>query len=131
MFCTVYPLRRNGKKLPPDEVRAGGVKGWVEIGRFGHAPETHARLFAERPETEAHRHLNILLQLRFVKLEKVLDGMLITGHGEKARGDPYERQAWWIVPDHTRPPLRPRRDPDKTITEYQAPIMGLGYFGEE
>lgn len=106
MYCTVYPLRREGKKLPPEEVRAGGVSGWIEIGRFGHAPETHARLFSEPPPSAAHRDLNILLELRFVKMEKVQDGILITGHGQKAPA-PYERQAWWIVPTLAQPQTTP------------------------
>lgn len=128
MYCIVYPLRRDGKKLPPEEVQAGALVGWLVVDRFMWAPVLQARLWHERPDNHKTSP-KYFAQIEHVELKTVQGGILLQGSESTSQGVA-QRQAWWIVPEHSRPPPPAPHDPHKTITEYQPPIMGLGSFGE-
>ncbi|WP_225785495.1 hypothetical protein [Xenophilus sp. Marseille-Q4582] len=94
MFCTLYILRRDGKKLPVDEVRAAGIAGWLWMGqnpklRF---PRTDA-IFQPR---QAGEH-PLMLQYAHVKRIEA-GGIMIYGQDETSPQNAYIRQTWWLVP---------------------------------
>ncbi|MEP6557941.1 MAG: hypothetical protein ABJB17_05645 [Burkholderiales bacterium] len=53
MFCTVYLLRENGRRLSPDEVKAhGGVAGYVMFGQRPVLPEMIANLYPKQGDVQ-------------------------------------------------------------------------------
>jgi len=101
MFCTVYPLRREGKKLPKDEVPAGALVGWLVVDRFMWAPVLQARLWHERPNNHKTSP-KYFAQLEHVDLKTVQGGILLQGSESTIQGGAH-RQAWWIVPTSAQP----------------------------
>lgn len=100
MRVVVYPLRRNGEKLTKEEVRAGGVEGWLRMGKYDamSPPERHAWLLKGpdgRPGLD-----DLLPSLRFVELRKIeKGGLLLRGQDPRQSWDTtVTRQFWWVVP---------------------------------
>ena len=98
MFCTVYPLKHNGVRLPKEEARAEGMHGWLYVGKAGPnaPPEIHAWLMAA-PGSPVGVH-DLLPQLRHAQLVLVKGGgMLLKGHDSTCTYP--TSQNWWVVPD--------------------------------
>lgn len=94
MHCTVYRLRRDGVKLPTEEVRASGVSGWLETGSYMHHPGTQARLFVSK-EAAARRDGHYLIELNIPSLGRIKGGILLRGFDGMYNS---QKQVWWVVP---------------------------------
>jgi len=99
VFCTLYILRRDGKKLPVDEVRAAGILGRLEFGPSKKVfyPRNDAWFSPAdgTPELRiVHAHITFIAP----------EGMMVLGRDDSLSHD-YDatRQAWWVVPMQ-RPP---------------------------
>ncbi len=103
MHCTVYRLRREGEKLPTEEVRAGGVSGWLETGSYMHHPGTQARLFVSK-EAAARRDGHYLIELNIPSLGRIKGGILLRGFDGMYNS---QKQVWWVVPTPAPPETPP------------------------
>jgi hypothetical protein len=95
VHCIAYPLRRDGVKLPKNEVRAGGKHGWLTFARMpAGQPVWTARLTTSGGAS-------ILPDLECANVRHVERGLLIQGLVRQAprAGTGHVRQAWWCVPD--------------------------------
>lgn len=100
MFCTVYQLYRDGVRLPPEEIKAGGVVGWLTLGTRGPmaTPDRYARLL---PVEEAQRvgHDELIRGMRHPELKLIKGGgMLLDGVEDRFYWEPRANQKWWVVP---------------------------------
>lgn len=102
MHCTIYRLRREGVKLPTEEVRAGGVSGWLEVRQFMQHPGLQARLYRS-PQDAAERPDHPLMELGYPSLGRVSGGVLLKG----SDGIHHRKQAWWVVPTAAPPETPP------------------------
>jgi hypothetical protein len=88
VLCDVYPLRFKGRKLPSEEVKAWGRRGWLELGeRTDGAPVRIAVL----------RSLGggVAGELNCASVSRITrEGLMVTGWEMPER----HRQAWWCVP---------------------------------
>lgn len=95
MLCVVYVLRKKGKKLPPEQVRARPATGYLYLGQdpVKFVPQTVARLLRDHKtdidvvEPMAHAHV------------KVIKGGGLLIFGQQSIG--YQQmcpQVWWAVP---------------------------------
>lgn len=93
MYCTLYILRANGKKLPAEQVRSGGIKGWIWFGVPRGGSEHQADFIIDEPTDPTLT----LYQARVSKIEP--GGIMIHGQQREAYS-PIHRypQAWWLVP---------------------------------
>jgi hypothetical protein len=97
VYCIAYPLRRDGVKLPKDEVRAEEKRGWL----------TFARMPAGQPVWTARLTTpggtSILPDLECASVRHVERGLLIQGLVRQSAASTlgHVRQAWWCVPDPT------------------------------
>lgn len=96
MFCTVYLLRRQGAKVPPDEVKKYPNEGWLVFGQSAGDPD--AVLYQDR------RKKVEILRLTGAQLKTIEGGLMLIG--ADAHVAQHQPQAWWIVPS-TRPPVPP------------------------
>jgi hypothetical protein len=88
VLCDVYPLRSRGLKLPPEEVRRSGRRGWLEMAkRDDGAPVQIAVLRSERGGLAGQLHSACVTRI-------TREGLMVTGWEMPAR----HRQAWWCVP---------------------------------
>lgn len=94
VFCTVYELRQNGRRLTPDEVRARGAQtGFLVFGPTPVIPETHAQLFAD--ET---MRVQLLRELRYVEVKRIKGGVMLRGLWVEPVTYASQPQSWWCVP---------------------------------
>lgn len=101
MFCTVYQLYRDGVRLPREEIKAGGVTGWLTLGNRGPMSPSHvlyARLFPV--DGERRQELDELIPVLAGPKIKLIKGggMLLTGSEDRLYWQPLARQSWWVVP---------------------------------
>lgn len=89
-------MRRNGQKLPKEEIRAGGKRGWLTFMKMpAGQPVWTAKLTGPNGG-------NVLPELMSATVTGISDGILISGHVER-RGEPLPvRQTWYCKP--TEPP---------------------------
>jgi len=84
----VYPLRRDGLKLPVEEVRANGRRGQLRLApREDGAPVAIARLISARG--------SVIGELNCARVSVVTDAGLMVVGWERIG---VRRQAWWCVP---------------------------------
>lgn len=94
IFCTAYLLRRDGERLPPEQVRQTARQGWLWYGQktpIG-IPVPSARLFMpDEPYP---------LQLEFVREVAITNGgVLLQGQEYVSASDMrIIWQGWWCVP---------------------------------
>lgn len=102
MFCTVYLLRRQGAKVPPDEVKKYPNEGWLVFGQPAGDPD--AVLYQDR------RKKAEILRLKDAKLKTIERGLMLVG--ADAHVERHQPQAWWIVSstEPPAPPPEPKRD---------------------
>lgn len=93
-MCTVYILRRDGKRIPKDEVRAAGIVGHLAFGPSKKVfyPRNDAWFAAVDGPPELriiHAHITFIAP----------KGMMILGRDDTLSHDyASTRQAWWVVP---------------------------------
>lgn len=88
MLFDVYPLRSHGQKLTPDEVKARGRRGWLEMARRDDgAPVNVAILRSERGGIAGELHSATVTRI-------TREGLMVTGWEPPRQ----IRQAWWCVP---------------------------------
>ena len=99
MWCTVYVLYRNGKRLSATAAKAGGRQGWLHM----RSKEPHTgmpqRIAFLLPEPGASTHAPIL-EIHWCEL-RAIDGGGIRLVGQ----DPLppgvwvvNHQSWWVIP---------------------------------
>lgn len=105
MHCTVYRLRRDGAKLPPEDVKLTAASGWLYWGQKSTLgpPERHAFLLTRadgKPGMD-----ETLPTLRFARLLKIAGGGILMSGFEHPSSPPHTqlRQTWWIVPNPPKP----------------------------
>jgi len=92
VLCTVYLLRKNGERLPREQVRATATVGDVTYDRRAHgSPEYWAWL--RDPDTQVTQ-----ANLLSAKVMKMRGNGIMIGGWEEQPGGPPVRQAWWCVP---------------------------------
>ncbi|HEY0915663.1 MAG TPA: hypothetical protein VGE22_12400 [Solimonas sp.] len=88
MFCQAYPLRSKGQRLPADQVRALGRRGWLELQRRDDgAPVLIARLISERGGVQGELHCASVTRI-------TREGLMVAGWEAGTK----HRQAWWCMP---------------------------------
>jgi hypothetical protein len=97
VFCIAYPLRRNGRKLPKNEVRAGGKRGWL----------TFARMPAGQPVWTAKlsgpHGGDIFPELSCARVTAISEGIVIAGLVLRPGEIQPTRQAWYCMPAEAPP----------------------------
>lgn len=92
MYCIAYPLRRKGQKLPREEVRSGGRRGWFTFTRMPAGQRVWiARLTGER----GGNALPELTSASIVTVER--GGLLVRGFELEIGNSMPQPQAWWCV----------------------------------
>ncbi|MGE4240330.1 MAG: hypothetical protein AB7E83_07715 [Ramlibacter sp.] len=93
LFCDVYPLRRDGVKLPAEAVQAGKRAGWLRLARPRMGPPIHEATLTDDGRRE------LLIRLTCVTVLKIdKGGILLTGFLDNGRSAHPVRQSWWCVP---------------------------------
>jgi hypothetical protein len=93
LYCDVYPLREEGRKLPREAVSAGRVSGWLRVYTVPMGPPTFR---AELADVEG---ADVLPPLKCVTLRKIdAGGILLQGLLDTGRSVAPVRQSWWCVP---------------------------------
>ena len=90
MFCTVYPLKSKGQRLPPDTARQGGIQGDLRLTqkRPSGMPAVEATLLDAKG--------NALLTLSQAQVRQIdAAGMLIRGYEYGGSGWELLAQVWW------------------------------------
>lgn len=93
MICRIYPLFKNGVKLPREEARAREVQADLEV----QAGPRGLVAFAQIPDRVTH----LLPELSEVRLVQVKGrGFCLAGveHLYAHWGNGSHKQAWWCVP---------------------------------
>lgn len=94
MFCTVYLLREDGRRLTTTEVKArGGVEGFLVFGQRPVLPEHCANLRAGEADGKL-----LLPELQFAKVAQVRGGVLLRGLLVDPATYASVPQAWRCVP---------------------------------
>lgn len=103
MLVDVLELRRHGKRLSEDQLRAAPpVRGWIDMDELhpmwvANKMRAPLRVMLLDPGGAARKVLEPLDHARVFKIRR--GGLLIFGQQEvRARGRVYEefRQAWWV-----------------------------------
>lgn len=100
VFCTVYRIFRDGQRMPPDVIEAGGVDGWLTLANRGpmSSPELFARLFKAEGLHRAGID-EILPVLKLPTLKRIdKGGMMLSGLEDGPRYGQMSPQKWWVVP---------------------------------
>ncbi len=94
MYCLLYVLRFEGRKLPKERVRETGRPGWLYMGQS--RTKIHPQVDAVFTPDEAGSE-PVVLQHAHVKL---IDkgGIMIYGSDAPGYNPSYQRQTWWVVP---------------------------------
>lgn len=96
MWCVVYPLYRSGVRLPAEEAKAGGQRGWL-VHRLKRPSNgmlyPHALLLPTRETLDLYP----LLLLESPELQFINGGIRLIGKDWDAEYR-HIKQAWWIVP---------------------------------
>lgn len=90
MFCTVYPLKFKGQRLPPDAARQGGIQGDLRITRKRPSgmPAVEATLLDDKG--------NALLTINQAEVRQIdATGILIWGYQAGGSGWDLVPQVWW------------------------------------
>lgn len=103
VFCIAYPLRRDGTKLPREQVQDGARRGWLTFTRMpAGQPVWTARLTAPSGASA-------LPDLECAAVRHIERGIMVQGLVRLRGGSVHVRQAWWCVPDPD-PPTGPPPD---------------------
>ncbi len=102
MFCVVYQLRSQGKKLPAEVARAKPVYGYLTMERRDGWPVRYARLLKDLASPT-----ELLPTLEYAHVGRIRGGILLIGSQSKVFHE-HIPQAWWCLPgpldDLTVPP---------------------------
>lgn len=96
----MYQLYRDGVRLPPEDIKAGGVVGWLTLGTRGplSSRERFARLWpVEVAQCPGGRELITGLARPGIDLIKG-GGLLLSGAEDRLYWEPRACQKWWVVP---------------------------------
>ena len=98
MWCTVYILYENGRRLPAEKAKINFLHGWLRMHSKTPGigmPFCQAFIL---PSVDAHHHCQIT-QLDHCRLSVINNGgMRLVGIEPHSLSDPSIRQSWWIVP---------------------------------
>lgn len=94
MLCTVFELKANGQRIPPEDVRASGVQGDLRITR----QRPSGMPVVEATVLDSQGYALLTMSQPEVRL---IDATGILMHGYQPGGSGWELvpQIWWCVPD--------------------------------
>ena len=97
MFCVVYVLRREGRKLPPEVVRDRPAVGWLELDQ--HPLKAHPERVARLLEIKGS-DVDLIQMIVHAHVRRISNGGLLI-FGQEVRstyGAPNVPQVWWCRP---------------------------------
>ena len=92
MYCTLYVLRFEGKKLPKEVVQERGIPGWLTMDQAKDRTGLEASFIVNDGSDDT-------MSLHEAVVSKIApNGMMIHGHERTFSPIHRHRQAWWVVP---------------------------------
>lgn len=92
MYCILYVLRFEGRKLPKEVVQERGVAGWLTMDQAKDGTGLEASFIAHAdPEYTLTVHEAIVSKI-------TPTGMMLHGYERTFSPIHRHRQAWWVVP---------------------------------